>query len=117
MEKLKFITKQSKTAQSHQKSYSNVCRRDLEFKEDDWVLIKVSSMKGIMQFEMSLVYPVFHVSMFKKVVGYLSLTVPVEAIEVNEELTYEEILVAILDRQVLKLRNKEIVYVKVLWRK
>ncbi|XP_070046485.1 uncharacterized protein [Nicotiana tomentosiformis] len=41
--------------------------------------------------------------------------VPVETIEVNEELTYEEILVSILDRQVRKLRNKEISSVKVLW--
>nr|XP_033509000.1 uncharacterized protein LOC117273904 [Nicotiana tomentosiformis] len=46
------------------------------------------------------------------VVGDPSLIVPVEAIEVNEELTFEEILVAILDRQVWKLRNKEITSVK-----
>ncbi|XP_070031659.1 uncharacterized protein [Nicotiana tomentosiformis] len=66
--------------------------------------------------EMSLVHPVFHVSMLKKVVRDMLLIVPVEAIEVNEELTYEEISVAILDRQVRKLRNKEIAFVKVLWR-
>ncbi|XP_070036876.1 uncharacterized protein [Nicotiana tomentosiformis] len=66
--------------------------------------------------EMSLVHPVFHVSMLKKVVGDSSLIVPDETIEVNEELTYEEILVAIHDRQVRKLRNKEIASVKVLWK-
>ncbi|MCF8701931.1 hypothetical protein L3054_11150, partial [Corynebacterium sp. MC-10] len=33
-----------------------------------------------------------------------------------EELTYEEQPVAILDRQVRKLRNKEVASVKVLWR-
>ncbi|XP_070046022.1 uncharacterized protein [Nicotiana tomentosiformis] len=65
--------------------------------------------------EMSLVHPVFHVTMMKKVVGDSSLIVLVETIEVNEELTYEEISVAILDRQVQKLRNKEIAFVKVLW--
>ncbi|XP_019261004.1 PREDICTED: uncharacterized protein LOC109238960 [Nicotiana attenuata] len=65
--------------------------------------------------EMSLVHPVLHVSMLKKVVGDSSLIVPVKAIEVNGELTYEEIPVAILDRQVGKLRNKEIASVKVLW--
>ncbi|XP_075111798.1 uncharacterized protein LOC142181974 [Nicotiana tabacum] len=65
--------------------------------------------------EMSFVHPVFHVSMLKKVVGNPSTIVPIEAIKVNEELSYEEIPVAILDRQVHKLRNKEVASVKVLW--
>ncbi|XP_070022224.1 uncharacterized protein [Nicotiana sylvestris] len=51
-----------------------------------------------------------------EVVGDPSTIVPVECIEVNEELSYEEIPIAILDRQVQKLRNKEIASVKVLWR-
>ncbi|XP_070046297.1 uncharacterized protein [Nicotiana tomentosiformis] len=55
------------------------------------------------------------------VVGDPSAILSVEVIEVNEELLYEELLyeeisVAILDRQVRKLRNKEIASVKVLWR-
>ncbi|XP_070025048.1 uncharacterized protein [Nicotiana sylvestris] len=147
MEKVKIIKERLKTAQSHQKSYSDVRRRDLEFKEDDCVFLKVSPMKGIMRFgkkgklslryvrpyritqrigqvayklelpsEMSLVHLVFHVSMLKKVVGNSSAIVPIETIEVNEELSYEEIPVGILDRQVRKLRNKEIASVKVLWR-
>ncbi|XP_070034312.1 uncharacterized protein [Nicotiana tomentosiformis] len=66
--------------------------------------------------DMSLVHPIFHVSMLKKVVGDPSAIVPVETIEVSEELLYEEIPVAILDRQVRKLRNKQIAFVKVLWR-
>ncbi|XP_070002579.1 gamma tubulin complex adapter mto1-like [Nicotiana sylvestris] len=53
--------------------------------------------------------------MSKKVVGDLSTIVLVETIEVNEELSYEEVPVSILDRQVRKLRNKEIASVKVLW--
>jgi len=66
--------------------------------------------------EMSLVHPVFHVSMLKKVVGDPTLIVPVETIEDNEDLTYAEIPASIIDRQVRKLRNKEISLVKVLWR-
>ncbi|XP_070034582.1 uncharacterized protein [Nicotiana tomentosiformis] len=110
MEKIKIITERLKTTQSRQKSYSNIFHRDLEFKEDDWVAYMLELPP-----DMSLVHPVFHVSMLKKVVGDPSLIVPVETIEVNEELTYEEIPVSILDRQVRKLRNKEIASVKLLW--
>ncbi|WMV30351.1 hypothetical protein MTR67_023736 [Solanum verrucosum] len=39
-----------KIAQSHQKSYTNVRRRDLEFEVDDWVYLTVSPMKGVMRF-------------------------------------------------------------------
>ena len=39
-----------------------------------------------------------------------------EGLGVGEDLYYEEIPVEILDRQVKRLRNKEIATVKVLWR-
>ncbi|XP_019252853.1 PREDICTED: uncharacterized protein LOC109231665 [Nicotiana attenuata] len=51
-----------------------------------------------------------------KVVGDSTLIVPVETLEVNKDLTYEKFPVAILDRQVRKLSNKEITSMKVLWR-
>ncbi|XP_070010561.1 uncharacterized protein [Nicotiana sylvestris] len=51
-----------------------------------------------------------------KVMGDPSLVVPTEIIGVKDNLSYEEIPVAILDRQIRKLRTKEIVSVKVLWR-
>ncbi|XP_070032399.1 uncharacterized protein [Nicotiana tomentosiformis] len=97
MEKVKIITKWLKTTQSRQKSYSDVHLKDLEFKEDDWRIGRVA-YKLELPPEKPLVHPVFHVSMLKKVVGDPSLIVPVEAIKVNEELTYEETPVAILDR-------------------
>ncbi|XP_070046920.1 uncharacterized protein [Nicotiana tomentosiformis] len=66
--------------------------------------------------QISLVHPEFHVSMLKKVVRDPTFIVPVETVEVNEEWTYGEISVSIIDRQVRKLRNKENAFVKVLWR-
>ncbi|XP_070042684.1 uncharacterized mitochondrial protein AtMg00860-like [Nicotiana tomentosiformis] len=45
--------------------------------------------------------------MLKKVVGDPSFIVPIETIEVNGELTYEEIPIAILDRKVQKLSQEE----------
>ncbi|XP_070014042.1 uncharacterized protein [Nicotiana sylvestris] len=100
IEKLKIIKEWLKTAYIRQKSYLDVCRMNLEVKEDDWVFLNVSPMKGIMQFgkkgKLSLRYaepykiiqrighPVFHVSILKKVIGDPTLIVLVETIEVEE---------------------------------
>ncbi|XP_019235490.1 PREDICTED: uncharacterized protein LOC109215830 [Nicotiana attenuata] len=71
IEKVKLIRDRLLTAQSRQKSYSDVRRRDLEFGVDVWI---------------------------------------------TEDLSYEEIPLAVLDRQIRKLRNKEVASVKVLWK-
>ncbi|KAH0720584.1 hypothetical protein KY290_005079 [Solanum tuberosum] len=62
--------------------------------------------------ELLSVHPVFHVSMLKKCVGDPTYIVPLEGLEVKEYLSYEEVSVEILDRQVKKLRNKEVASVK-----
>nr|XP_009800237.1 PREDICTED: uncharacterized protein LOC104246173 [Nicotiana sylvestris] len=132
-----------RTAQSWQKSYADVRRRDLEFDEEGWVFLKVSPMKGVMRFgkkgklspryvgpykiircgvrvdlplELEAVHPVFHVSMLRKCIGDPSHITPIEDIHIAEDLFYVEVPVAILDRQVRKLRTKEVASVKVLWR-
>ena len=61
------------------------------------------------------VHPVFHVSMLRKCIGDPSRVFPVDDIQVTEELSYEEKPVAILDRQVRRLRTKDVASVKVLW--
>ncbi|XP_047253640.1 uncharacterized protein LOC124887765 [Capsicum annuum] len=66
--------------------------------------------------ELSMVDPVFHVSMLRKCIGDPSHVIPTIDVKVTKELTYEEVPTAILDRQVNKLRNKEVALVKVLWR-
>ncbi|XP_070023409.1 uncharacterized protein [Nicotiana sylvestris] len=50
IEKVKVIQEQLRMAQSKQKSYSDVRRRDLQFKIGDWVFLRISLMKGIMRF-------------------------------------------------------------------
>ncbi|WMV40872.1 hypothetical protein MTR67_034257 [Solanum verrucosum] len=54
--------------------------------------------------------------MLKKCMGDPSLTIPTEDIGIMDSLPYEDIHVQILDRQVHKLRTKEVASVKVLWR-
>nr|XP_016493405.1 PREDICTED: uncharacterized protein LOC107812753 [Nicotiana tabacum] len=66
--------------------------------------------------ELEAIHPVFHISMLRKFLGDPSCINPIEDIEVSENLSYEEIPIAILDRQIRKLRTKEVASVKVLWR-
>ncbi|WMV32430.1 hypothetical protein MTR67_025815 [Solanum verrucosum] len=54
--------------------------------------------------------------MLKKCMGDPSLIIPTEDIGIKYSLSYEEIHVQILDRQVRKLRTKEVASVKVLRR-
>ncbi|KAK6146170.1 hypothetical protein DH2020_020039 [Rehmannia glutinosa] len=65
--------------------------------------------------ELSGVHDVFHVPMLRKYVFDPSHVVNREAIQVKEDLTYEEFPVAILDRKIHSLRNKDVVLVKVQW--
>ena len=147
MEKVKLIRDRLRIAQSRQKSYADVRRRDLEFDVEDWVFLKVSPMKSVMRFgkkgklspryvgpykiirrigrvayeldlpsELEAVHPVFHVSMLRKCIGDPSRITPIEDIHIAEDLSYAEVPVVILDRQVRKLRTKEVASVKVLWR-
>ncbi|XP_055822108.1 uncharacterized protein LOC129890614 [Solanum dulcamara] len=59
---------------------------------------------------------VFQMSLLRKFVGDPNSIVPLDSIEVKESLSYEKVLVEILDLQVKKYRNKEIDSFKVLWR-
>ena len=54
--------------------------------------------------------------MLKNCMGDPSLIIPIEYIDIKDNLSYEEIHAQILDRQVRKLRIKEVTSVKVLWR-
>ena len=66
--------------------------------------------------ESASVHPVFHVSILKKCLGNPASILPIVGLGVNENLSYEEVPVEILDHQVKKLRNKDVSTVKVLWR-
>ena len=62
------------------------------------------------------VHPVVHISMLRKYVPHPSHILQTQEIQVDKDLSYEEVPVAIVDRQIRKLRNKEIAMVKVQWR-
>ena len=66
--------------------------------------------------DLAMVHPVFHVFMLRKFIGDEKTIVPLQDVTIEENLSYEELPVEILDRQVKRLRNKETASVKVLWR-
>ena len=65
--------------------------------------------------KLSLVHSVFHLSILKKCIGDLTSIIHIEGLEVKENLSYEEVLVDILEHQVKRLRMKEVFSVRMLW--
>ncbi|XP_070041564.1 uncharacterized protein, partial [Nicotiana tomentosiformis] len=114
IEKVKVIQERLRTAQSRQKSYSDVRRRDLEFEVGDWVFLKISPMKGVMRFGKKGKLSPRYIG--PKCIGDPSRVIPIKDVQVTKDLSYDEVPVAILDRQVRKLRTKDVASVKVLWR-
>ena len=64
--------------------------------------------------ELAAVHPLFHISLFKMFLGDPASVVPSESVVVKDKLSYEDVLVQILDRQFRRLRNEEVASVKVL---
>ncbi|WVZ93769.1 hypothetical protein U9M48_039726, partial [Paspalum notatum var. saurae] len=142
----RIVQENLRVAQSRQKSYADVRKRDLSFKVDDHVYLKVSPMRGIRTFNMkgklapryigpfkilekkgevayrlelpsslSGVHDVFHVSQLKKCLRVPEEQAPIEGLEVQEDLTYTEHPVKILDTSEMKTRNKKIKMCRVQW--
>jgi hypothetical protein len=144
-----------RTAQSRQKSYADTRRKLLEFKEGDYVYLKVSPLRGMRRFKvkgnlsprfigpflilkrvgevayqlelpdhLADVHDVFHVSQLKKCLRVpkeqLPLRVPkeqlpMEDLSVQDDLTYVEYPIKILDTLTRVTRNKVIKMCKVQW--
>ncbi|WMV59080.1 hypothetical protein MTR67_052465 [Solanum verrucosum] len=62
------------------------------------------------------VYPIFHVSMLKRYHGDGDYIIKWDSIVLDKDLQYEEEQIAILDRDVRKLRTKKIKSVKIQWK-
>ena len=64
--------------------------------------------------ELAAVHLICDIFLFKKCVGHQASVVPLESVVVKDSLSYEDVLVQILDRQFRRLRNEEVASVKVL---
>ncbi|XP_075091449.1 uncharacterized protein LOC142171660 [Nicotiana tabacum] len=65
---------------------------------------------------LDVVHPVFHVSMLRKYHNDRSHMLDFSSIQFDNDLSYVENPVVILDRQLRKLRSRDISLVKVQWR-
>ncbi|XP_070050923.1 uncharacterized protein [Nicotiana tomentosiformis] len=65
---------------------------------------------------LDIVHPVFYVSMLRKYHNDRSHVLDFSSIQFDNDLSYVENLVVILDRQLRKLRSRDISLVKVQWR-
>ncbi|KAK6147329.1 hypothetical protein DH2020_018241 [Rehmannia glutinosa] len=67
--------------------------------------------------QLASVHNVFHVSMLRKYVHDPSDIINYSGLEINRDLSYEEVLIAVLDRKTHThtLRNKDINLIKVQW--
>ncbi|XP_059288234.1 uncharacterized protein LOC132041544 [Lycium ferocissimum] len=65
--------------------------------------------------EIFMVHPVFHILILRLYKPDPSHVLNCEEVEMDESLSYEEEPVQILDRQVRRLRTKDVASVKVLW--
>ncbi|WMV51471.1 hypothetical protein MTR67_044856 [Solanum verrucosum] len=79
---------------------------------------RISKRIGKVTYELELptdleaMHPLFHISLLKKCVGDPASVVSLETVAVKNSLSYEDVPVEILDRQVRRLRNKEVASVK-----
>ena len=66
--------------------------------------------------ELARVHNVFHMSMLRRYICDPPHVIPPQPLEINPDLTYDEVLVTILNLKDKVRRNKSVLMVKVLWR-
>ena len=85
-------------------------------------LFDVQKRVGEVAYELALlpvlsgVHPVFHVSMLKRYHGDGNYIIHWDSVLLDENLSYEEEPIAILEREIRKFRSREIASIKVQWK-
>ncbi|XP_050147341.1 uncharacterized protein LOC126622615 [Malus sylvestris] len=144
---IQVIKANLKAAQDRQKSIADRHFTDRVYKVGDWVFLKLSPWKGVVQFskkgklnpryirpyqivervgevayrltlpaKLAKVHNMFHISMLRRYISNSSHVIPPQPLEINPDLTYDEVPVTILDWKEKVRRNKTVQMVKVLWR-
>nr|GEV85523.1 hypothetical protein [Tanacetum cinerariifolium] len=116
--KIKTIRERLKEAQDRWKSYADNRRRPIEFNVWDFVMLKrVGEIAYVLELpeEMRGIHNTFHVSYLRKFIAEESSVITLDDVDIEPEITTQEPM-AILERKLGRLRNKEITLVKVQWK-
>ncbi|GJU78240.1 putative reverse transcriptase domain-containing protein [Tanacetum coccineum] len=103
-EKIVQIKERLKTARSRQKTYADKRRKPLEFKVEDRL-----------PQELSCIHDTFHVSNLKKCLAESDVQVPLEEIEIDENLRFAKEPIEIVEQGMKKLKRRRIPLAKVRW--
>ncbi|GJT11395.1 hypothetical protein Tco_0858437 [Tanacetum coccineum] len=119
-DKVVLVKEKPKPMRDHQKSYVDYKRKPLEFEVGDQGIIKGVALEGRtyrlrLREELSSVHDTFHVSNLKKCMTDANLHVPLNEIKVDKTLCFVEEPVEIMDREIKKLKHRNIALVKVRW--
>jgi hypothetical protein len=142
---VQIIRENLRVAQSRQKSYADGKRRDVSFQEGDYVYLKVSPIRGLHRFKVkgklspryigpfqilqrvgevayrlelpeqfSDVHDVFHISQLG-LKPHDKEPLPMDGLDVKEDLTITELPIRILDKLTRVTRNRTFTMCKVQW--
>ncbi|KAJ9541676.1 hypothetical protein OSB04_028182 [Centaurea solstitialis] len=116
-DKIKMVQEKLKAARDSQKSYADNRRKPLEFQIGDRVLLKnrTSRLQIGPTPELSSIHDTFHVSNLKKFLSEETVVLPLEEIQIDEQLRTTEEPIEILDQETKRLRHSRIPIVKVRW--
>ncbi|GKB47187.1 putative reverse transcriptase domain-containing protein, partial [Tanacetum coccineum] len=107
-EKIFQIKKHIQAARDRQKSFADRNRKPMEFQVGDMVILELLE-------QLSRVHSTFHVSNLRKCYADEPLAVPLDEIQIDDNLNFIEEPVEIMDREVKLLKQSRIPIVKVRW--
>ncbi|GJZ71779.1 putative reverse transcriptase domain-containing protein [Tanacetum coccineum] len=102
--KIVQIKQRIQAARDHQKSYTDVRHKPLEFQAGDRVMLKLSR-----------VHSTFHESNLKKCLSDEPLAIPLDEIHIDDKLHFVEEPVEIIDGKVKRLKQSRVPIIKVRW--
>ncbi|XP_069150304.1 uncharacterized protein [Solanum lycopersicum] len=116
LEQVRVIQDRFRIALIRHQRYADRRRGPLRFSVGDRLFLHVSPMKGVMRFGRLAIHMVFHVSMLRRYILDESRVLQYDAVELDDRLTFVEEPVAILTRDVRKLRLRSIPIFNIRWR-